>query len=73
MTLKELGLICQEYRKMLGYDQRIVADYIGCTPANISAFENGRNNNALIFAWYVRQGLYDDGVYNYIRERVKHD
>lgn len=57
MDLRTLGRICQQYREQLGYFQHDVAEEVGCSKENVSAFECGRNNNAIIFLWYVRNGL----------------
>lgn len=52
-----LGASCQYYRVSKGMMQIDVANGTGYSIENVSAFENGRNNNAIIFLWYVRQGL----------------
>ena len=72
MNLKEIGLMCQEYRKAMGVYQKEIAQDLGCTTQNISAFERGENNNALIYAWYVHHGLYDDSTLTYMNRRVLH-
>ncbi len=57
MDLRTLGRICQKYRERLGYFQHDVAEEISCSKENVSAFECGRNNNALILYWYIKNGL----------------
>lgn len=57
MTLKEIGERCKEHRERLGKCQYDVAHDTGYSKENVSAFETGRNNNAIIFNWYVERGL----------------
>lgn len=57
ITLEQIGAFCRVTREKLGYLQRDVAQEVGCSKENISAFETGRNNNALILFWYVEHGL----------------
>lgn len=56
MDLKHIGARCREVRIARGLKQTDVADQLGCSSMNISAFECGRNNNAHILAWYIRAG-----------------
>lgn len=60
--LKTVGRKCQRLRKSLNIRQSQVAKEIGYTPKSISAFENGRVNNAIILLWYINHGL--EGVEN---------
>lgn len=55
--LERIGGECKAYRERLNLLQSDVAADIGCSKENISAFENGRNNSARIFAWYIENGL----------------
>ena len=55
--LKEIGQKCKEFRKNIGVSQRDVARDLCYTSENISAFENGRNDNAIILLWYIKNGL----------------
>lgn len=55
--LHYIGQQCRTLRKKLGLKQSDVAVEIGCSKENISAFECGRNNNALILAWYIAHGF----------------
>lgn len=57
MTLKEIGKRCKEHREQLGKCQFDVAFETGYSKENVSAFECGRNNNAIIFKWYIEHGL----------------
>lgn len=51
--LKKVGKICQECRKEKHKLQQEVAEDTGYSVENISAFENGRNDNLKIFLWYI--------------------
>ena len=55
--LYHIGQQCKTIREKLGLRQSDVAAEIGCSKENISAFECGRNNNAIIFAWYIAHGF----------------
>lgn len=55
--LKEIGQKCKEFRKKIKASQRDVARDLHYTSENISAFENGRNDNAIILLWYIKNGL----------------
>lgn len=44
---------CKLIREDAGYTQAQVADEVGCTPQNISLFENGYNDSAVILKWYM--------------------
>lgn len=64
--LKEIGEHCKKFRVFLGYKQSNVAYETGYSKENVSSFECGRNNNAIIYNWYVEHGLVDFvGVVNY--------
>ena len=64
-TLKIVGNICKEFRrKRLGITQKEVARENGYSVENVSSFENGRTNNALLFVWYFLNGLDIDFFYN---------
>ena len=55
---KICGELCAKFRKdVLKVTQEDVAKELDYSQENISAFENGRNANSLIFLWYVRNGL----------------
>ena len=54
---KRLGQICADHRKRIGYTQQQIADELGYSVYNISAFENGRNDSAKILFWYLEHGL----------------
>lgn len=55
--LATLGEYCAMTRIKKGIPQHAVAKEIGCTPQNISSFERGLNNSALILLWYIKHGL----------------
>lgn len=52
------GDLCRKYRQeVLNLTQTDVANDLNYSQENISAFENGRNSNNIIFMWYVKQGI----------------
>lgn len=51
--LKHIGQMCAKARREKGYTQLQVAFAVDYTPENVSAFENGRNDNMRIFLWYL--------------------
>lgn len=55
--LATLGEYCAMTRIKKNIPQHAVAKEIGCTPQNISSFERGLNNSALILLWYIKHGL----------------
>lgn len=57
LSLKQLGHICKLARLRAGYTQQNVADILNYSVSTISAFENGRLNNALLLVWYFSHGL----------------
>ena len=57
-VLKTCGKLCGDFRRdKLGKRQKDVASDLGYSVENIAAFEQGRNDNNLIFLWYVKNGL----------------
>lgn len=59
-TYKVCGSLCKKYRQeVLEKTQKDVAKDLGYSQENVSAFENGRNSNNIIFMWYVRNGILD--------------
>ena len=54
---KALGKACQNFRKLKMKEQKDVAADTGYSIENVSAFENGRINNAAILLWYFYNGL----------------
>jgi predicted transcriptional regulator len=55
---KVCGGLCRKYRQeILNITQEQVAKELDYSQENISAFENGRNSNNIIFMWYVRNGI----------------
>ena len=55
--LDSIGKKCKVFRKRLGIKQKQVAHETGYGIKSVSAFENGRLNNALILLWYFSRGL----------------
>lgn len=51
--LLTIGRFCQGIRKEKGKTQLDVALDTGYTVSNISEFERGHNNNAILFSWYI--------------------
>lgn len=39
------------------YSQSAVGRDVGCAQFNISRFERGQNNNAMILLWYFNHGM----------------
>lgn len=60
--LEIIGKQCQIFRLNIGARQTEVAEACGCHFSNVSQFERGKNNNAIILAWYLMQGLRLEGV-----------
>lgn len=60
LGLESLGELCRLVRTHRGYTQQDVAEALGTTNQNISAFEKGLNNSAVILLWYVRHGLVEE-------------
>ena len=53
-----IGARCRRFRRnVLKIELRDVANTVGYSRENISAFESGRNDNSLILLWYLSQGL----------------
>lgn len=55
--LKLIGLKCSIHRRALKRTQTDVARETGYTQRNISTFEKGFNNNAIILLWYLENGI----------------
>lgn len=65
MNYDNVPRLCQEYRKrILRVTQNRVAQETGYSPETVSAFENGRVNNARLLYWYICNGLKLEGEYN---------
>lgn len=60
MKIHDIALMCSLFRLKIGATQKDVAKETGYTVQSISAFENGRTNNAEIFSWYIEKGLVMD-------------
>lgn len=48
---------CKLIRERAGLTQAQVAEILGFTPQNISAFEMGRNDSATILLWYIENDI----------------
>ena len=55
--LHEMGQRCKKFRIEHSFYQADVAFDTGYSTENISAFENGRNDNARILLWYLSHGM----------------
>lgn len=53
----KIPLACKLFRISKGFTQKQIADDLGYSVENISAFECGRNNNYKILLWYVKHGF----------------
>lgn len=62
VTLKKMGERCRSFRKSIGYRQADVAKETAYSVENVSSFERGRNDNLMIFLWYVDHGMPLDDV-----------
>lgn len=58
-VLASLGEYCRITRIQSGFRQIDVANETGCSQQNVSFFERGENNNALLLLWYIKHGLLD--------------
>ena len=56
-TLKTIGRAAGDWRREKGIKQIEIAIELGTTLTNISAFERGFNDSAIIFLWYVLHGF----------------
>lgn len=57
MTLKTLGSECEKFRKEKNITRAQVARELGMSVANIYSFENGNNDSAYIYDWYIYNGF----------------
>lgn len=55
--IKKVGLICREFRQDLNCTLIEVAKSTGYSAQNVCHFEQGRNDNLIIFLWYIANGL----------------
>ena len=56
-TLKTIGSAAGDWRREKGITQLDIAIELGTTFTNISAFERGVNDSAMILLWYVLHGF----------------
>lgn len=60
ITPSYVGGMCASYRRYFtDKSQDDVADEIGCSREAVSKFERGRVCNAIIFLWYIQQGIFN--------------
>ena len=53
----DIGKRCKEFRYEIGYTQSDVAIETGYNDKTVAGFEQGRNNNAILLAWYISKGM----------------
>lgn len=58
--LKYIGISCRRWRSSMGYDVKQICDETGYCVSSIYLFECGRNNNAMLFMWYLAHGFNTD-------------
>lgn len=56
-TLKTIGRAAGDWRREKGITQLDIDIELGTTFTNISAFERGVNDSAMILLWYVLHGF----------------
>lgn len=56
-TLKTIGRAAGDWRRERGITQLDIAIELGTTFTNISAFERGINDSAMILSWYLLHGF----------------
>lgn len=55
-----IGAMCASFRRFCtDHSQQDAADEIGCSREAVSKFERGRYNNAVIFLWYIKKGVFE--------------
>lgn len=64
--LIEVAKACKVFRMEQGYTQSEVAEEIGYSVGNVSAFEQGRNDSISIFMWYLDRGFTIKFLDNYL-------
>ena len=58
LNMNIVGERCRRYRRrILKSELKEVATDVGYSVENVCAFEHGRNDNTLIFIWYLSKGL----------------
>lgn len=59
ITASYIGAMCGEFRRMiLDVPQQRVANDTDTSREAVSMFERGRRPNAVIFMWYIKNGLF---------------
>lgn len=59
--LLEIGTRCKDFRIKNNIRLEQIALDTGYTVSNINAFEYGRNNNALLYQYYINMGVLNNG------------
>lgn len=57
LILKIVGRSCRRWRRSMDYKISQIANETGYSPSLIQYFEQGMNNNAVVFLWYVGHGF----------------
>ena len=70
--LKYTGECCRNFRKSKGYLQSEVAADLNVSEKLVSAFECGKQNNAVVLLWYFAHGMNPVDIFSYIsmNERI---
>lgn len=55
--MEELGKFCKEFRIRYNITQSEIAESSGYSQSDISKFEAGKNNNAIILLSYIELGI----------------
>lgn len=64
-SLKTIGGACQRVRRKVFLTQKEVAEKTNYSVSTISAYENGRLNNASLLAYYIEIGLTREDLVQY--------
>lgn len=71
-TLLKIARYCANLRRSAGITQEEVANAVGCSKSNVSAFEHGQNDSATIYQWYLSFEQYETIVQT-SGQRSSHD
>lgn len=55
--IESIGRSCRIWRNTMGYSIAQVIKETGYTASTITLFEQGKNNNAVLFLWYIARGF----------------
>lgn len=60
ITANYIGAMCREYRETCTpYNQSDVAEEMMISRETVSKFERGIRPNAVVFMWYIKQGIFE--------------